>query len=210
MKRYEKPKCTHAFILHSFPMIKSLPMVSILYPFSPLMNFQIYTWDSLPFKPISHLTMVCYHQNPIGRTLRLTISLFLMMTNLGYLGEKEISPSNQSWINQFKIYEFKTKSIGNNVNHENSISYIYSKVKCTRNIDIWNRYDNDLHVGLLDPKYLSPFGNIKNKRRGSPWIKAEEVEVEVETRSGGKPSSPHADSLGDSQCDQASVGDAQM
>ena len=30
-----------------------------------------------------------------------------MMTNLGYLGEKEISPSNQAWINQLKIYEFK-------------------------------------------------------------------------------------------------------
>ena len=72
MKRYEKPKCTHAFILHSFPMIKSLPKVSILYPFGPLMNFWIYTWDSLPFKPISHLTMVCYHQNLIRRTLGLT------------------------------------------------------------------------------------------------------------------------------------------
>ena len=170
MKRYEKPKCTHAFILHSFPMIKSLPMVSILYPFSPLMNFQIYTWDSLSFKPISYLTMVCYHQNPIGRTLGLTISPFFMMTNLSYLREKEISPSNQSWINQFEIYELTCEfSIGNKVNHENSISYIYSKVKCTRDINIWNKYDNDMHVGVLDPKYLSPFGNIKKKRRGSRW-----------------------------------------
>ena len=25
MKRYVKPKCTHAFIVHLFPMIKSLP-----------------------------------------------------------------------------------------------------------------------------------------------------------------------------------------
>ena len=72
MKRYKKPKCTHAFILHLFPMIKSLPKVSILYPFSPLINFQIYTWDSLPFKPISHLTIICYHQNLIRRTLGLT------------------------------------------------------------------------------------------------------------------------------------------
>ena len=38
-----KPKCTHAFILHLFPMIKSLPNVLVLYPFGPLMNFQIYT-----------------------------------------------------------------------------------------------------------------------------------------------------------------------
>ena len=34
--------------------------------------------------------------------------------------------------------------------------------------------------------------------------------VDVETRSEGKPSSPHADSHGDSQCAQSSVGDAQM
>ena len=110
MKRYEKPKCTHAFILNLFPMIKSLPKVSILYLFGPLMNFQIYTRDSLPFKPISHLTMVCYHQNLIRRTLGLTISHFLMMTNLGYLGEeKKISSSNQSWINQSKFMNLKLR-----------------------------------------------------------------------------------------------------
>ena len=56
-----------------------------------------------------------------------------------------------------------------------------------------------MHVGLLDPKYLSPFDNIKKKNEyGLCEITAEEVEVE--TWSGGKPSSPHADSLGDSQC----------
>ena len=71
---YENPKCTHAFILHSFYMIKSLPIVSILYHFGSLMNFQIYTWDSLSFKPINHSTMVCYHQNRIWRTLELTLS----------------------------------------------------------------------------------------------------------------------------------------
>ena len=32
----------------------------------------------------------------------------------------------------------------------------------------------------------------------------------METRSGGKPSSPHADSPGDSQCAQSSAGDDQM
>ena len=44
-------------------------------------------------------------------------------------------------------------------------------------------------------------------KRGLYEIKAEEVEVE--TRSVGKPSSPHANSPGDSQCAQSSVGDAQ-
>ena len=39
-------------------------------------------------------------------------------------------------------------------------------------------------------------------------IKVEKVEME--TWSIGKPSSPHADSHGDSQCAQSSVGDAQM
>ena len=74
MKWYVKPKCTHAFILHLFFfMIKGLPNVLILYQLSHLMNFQINTWDSLPFKPISNLTMVCYHQNLIRRTLGLTI-----------------------------------------------------------------------------------------------------------------------------------------
>ena len=53
-----------ALILHSFPMIKSLDLA-----FSPLMNFRIYIWDYLPFKPISHLTMICYHQNLIRRAL---------------------------------------------------------------------------------------------------------------------------------------------
>ena len=98
MKRYEKPKCTHAFILHLFPMIKSLPKVSILYPFGHLMNFQKYTWDSLLFKPISHLTMVCYYRNLIRRTLGLTlhfsffilcISPFAYVTTLAIL--------NNSW-----------------------------------------------------------------------------------------------------------------
>ena len=128
---YENPKCTHAFILYMFPMIKGLTKVLILHPLGHLMNFQTNTWNSLQFKPISNLTMVCFHQNAIRRTLRLTISPYFMMTNLGYLGEKKISPSNQSWINQSEIYEFKTEiistcefSIGNNVNHENSISYI--------------------------------------------------------------------------------------
>ena len=72
-----------------------------------------------------------------------------MMTNLDYLGEKEISSSNQSWINQSKIYEFKTEiirtckfSIGNNVNHENSISYIVKlNVHETKLIQT-----NDMHV----------------------------------------------------------------
>ena len=140
--------CIHlTFIFYDQKFSNSLDLV-FLWSFDEFSNLYL---RLLPFKPISHLTMVCYHQNPIGRTLRLTISLFFMMTNLGYLGEEEISPSNQWWINQFKIYEFKTKiiktcefSIGNNVNHENRISYIYSKVKCTRNINIWKTYEKSM------------------------------------------------------------------
>ena len=63
-----------------------------------------------------------------------------MMTNLGYLGEEKNLPLKPIMDQTIKIYEFKTKiiktcefSIGNNVNHENSI---YSKVKCTQNINI--------------------------------------------------------------------------
>ena len=114
--------CIHlTFISYDQKSSNSLDLVSLWF-FDEFPNLYL---RFLPFKPISHLTMVCYHQNPIGRTLGLTISPFFMMTNLGYLGEKEISPSNQSWINQFKIYEFQTEiiktcefSIGNNVNHE--------------------------------------------------------------------------------------------
>ena len=72
MKWYVNPKCTHAFILHLFPMTKGLQNVLILYPLDPLMNFQINTWDSLQFKPINNLTMIYYHQNLIRRTLGLT------------------------------------------------------------------------------------------------------------------------------------------
>ena len=68
-------------------MIKCFPNVLILYPLGHLMNFQINTQDSLQIKQISNLTMVYYHQNLIRRTLGLTISLFFMITNLGYLGE---------------------------------------------------------------------------------------------------------------------------
>ena len=72
MRRYVNPKCTHAFILHLFPMNKGLPNVLILYPLGHLMNFQINTWDYLQIKPISNLTIVCYHQNLIRKTLGLT------------------------------------------------------------------------------------------------------------------------------------------
>ena len=85
----------------------------------------------LTIKPISHLTMVCYHQNPIRRTLGLTISPFLMMTNLGYLGEKEISPSNQSWINQTLSNVKHEKSMNKNI-----ISYMYGNLTCTNKIDM--------------------------------------------------------------------------
>ena len=65
-----------------------------------------------------------------------------------------------------------------------------------------------MHVSLLHPKYLSPFWQHKNETKGDIYeIKVEEVEVD--TRSVGKPSSPHVDSPGDSQCVQSSIGDAQ-
>ena len=81
MKWYVKPKCTHAFILHLFPMIKGFPKVLILHPLGHLMNFQINTWDSLQFKPISNLTMVYYHQNLIRRTFGLTITYIFLVLN---------------------------------------------------------------------------------------------------------------------------------
>ena len=110
--------------------------------------------------------MVCYHQNPIRRTLRLKISPFLMMTNLGYLEEKKISSSNQSQINQ-------TIS---NVKHEklmdkNIISYhiIYIwKPHMYNKIDMTMITMTCMRVQLLDPINISPFGNIKKKRRGIP------------------------------------------
>ena len=56
--------------------------------------------------------MVCHHQNPIKKTIGLTISPFFMMTNLGYLGEKKSFPqTNHGSIKQFLI--------GSNVKHEN-------------------------------------------------------------------------------------------
>ena len=64
-----------------------------------------------------------------------------------------------------------------------------------------------MHVSLLDPKYLSPFWQHKKRNEeGLYEINAEEVEVE--TWSVGKPSSPHVDSPSDSQCAQSSTGDA--
>ena len=56
------------------------------------------------------------------------------------------------------------------MDHENIISYIYGNLTCTRKYNIYanqDRYDNDMHEGLLDPRYFSPFGNIKKKLRGN-------------------------------------------
>ena len=61
-----------------------------------------------------------------------------------------------------------------------------------------------MHVGLLDPWYLFPFGNIKINEKGLDEIKAEEVDVKTWSR--GKPSS----SPGDSQYAQSFIGDDQM
>ena len=89
--------CIHlTFVSYDHKSFKSLDLVSI-WSFD---EFSSLCLRFLTIKPISHLTVVCYHQNQIRKTLGLTISPFLMMTNLGYLGEKKISSSNQSWINQ--------------------------------------------------------------------------------------------------------------
>ena len=65
-----------------------------------------------------------------------------------------------------------------------------------------------MHVSFIDPKYLSPFWQHKKETKGDLYeIKVEEVEME--TRSVGKPSSTHADSSGDSQCSQFFAVDAQ-
>ena len=75
--------------------------------------------------------------------------------------------------------------------------------------DKYDNDDNDMHEGLLDPINFPPFGNIKKNRGGClDSLKAEGVEEE--TQSGGMPSSPHADSLDDSQDDQCSTRDARM
>ena len=76
--------------------------------------------------------MVCYHQNLIRRTLKLTISLFFLMKNLGYLGKEKDLLLKPIMDQQIKIYEVKTKIIkicgfliGNSVSHETyNISYI--------------------------------------------------------------------------------------
>ena len=65
-----------------------------------------------------------------------------------------------------------------------------------------------MHVSLLDPKYLPLLKTSKMNKGGLYEIKVEEVEVE--TQSVGKPSSPHADSPGDSQWAQSSTENAQM
>ena len=63
---YERMKILSALMHKSS---KRLNLVSI-WSFD---EFFSYTWDFLNIKPISYLTMVCYHQNPIRRTLGLTI-----------------------------------------------------------------------------------------------------------------------------------------
>ena len=98
MKWYESPKCIHlTFVSYDHKSSKSLDLVSI-WSFDEFPNLCLRFFT---IQTISHLTMVCYHQNLIMRTLGLTISHFFMMSNLGYLGEEKKSPpSNQSWINQ--------------------------------------------------------------------------------------------------------------
>ena len=122
-------------LMHSFYIcflwLKVLSKVLILHSLGHLMNFQINTWGSLQFNPISNFTMVCYHQNLIRRTLGLTISPFFMMTNLGYLGEEKSPPQiNHGSIKWFLIGS-NVKHVKWTVDHKNIISYIYGNLRCT-------------------------------------------------------------------------------
>ena len=66
--------CIHlTFVSYDYKFSKSLDLVSI-WSFD---EFSSLCLRILTIKPISHLTLVCYHQNPIRRTLGLT------ETNLG-------------------------------------------------------------------------------------------------------------------------------
>ena len=66
----ENPKCTHAFSLHyDHKSSKRLDLVSI-WSFDEFSSLYL---KFLISKPISHLTMVYYHQNPIRKTFGLTI-----------------------------------------------------------------------------------------------------------------------------------------
>ena len=47
------------------------------------------------------------------------------------------------------------------------ISQMYHNPICTIQVMIWQcKYNDDMHVSLLDPKIYPPFGNIKNEQRG--------------------------------------------
>ena len=63
-----------------------------------------------------------------------------------------------------------------------------------------------MHVSILDLKYIPLLATSKRNKLGLYEIKVEEVEVE--TQSADKPSSPHANSPSDPQYAQSSVGDA--
>ena len=65
--------CIHLkFVFYDHKSSKSLNLVSI-WSFD---EFSGLCLRFLTIKPIGHLTMVCYHQNPIRRTIGLTISPF--------------------------------------------------------------------------------------------------------------------------------------
>ena len=114
MKRYENPMCTHTFILYMFPMIKGLTKVLILHPLGHLMNFQTNTWNSLQFKPISNLTMVCFHQNAIRGTLRLTTPLRVkvFMSYHSPLQSRERTLASTLEISTISVRKHKEESSG--------------------------------------------------------------------------------------------------
>ena len=78
--------CIHlTLISYDHKFSKRLDLVSI-WSFDEFSSLYL---RFLIIKPISHLTMVCYHQNPVRRTLRLTI------LNLGFTIP---SPFDLPWV----------------------------------------------------------------------------------------------------------------
>ena len=61
----------HSLVSYDHKSSKRLDLLSI-WSFDEFSSLYL---RFLNIKPISHLTMVCYHQNPIKRTLGLTIEL---------------------------------------------------------------------------------------------------------------------------------------
>ena len=131
MKRYEKPKCTHAFILHSFPMIKSLDLVSIWsfdeFPNLYLRFFTIQTNQSLNHGFFYHQNLI---RNPWVNTQDSGVKLTLYNEMLSQLQNQIIRESILSYGSQWFLFE---------------LIYLDSTF-CERWISSWFTY---VHKGIL-------------------------------------------------------------